>query len=372
MAIGDGGIAKDPTAAGGAPPWPAATTSTIAPRPRRPDPAPAPRSPMPNWQERITRETQPAIRVEHDLRYRMAAEAIRESAAWCDLGCGNGIAAAQALGGKIDGRALLVDVAQEAVEAAAREVQAGEVVPLTADLTSTEDLARVRAALLEGPRKTARTVTCFEVIEHLATFVPLLELLVELSQKHGVTAFISVPNDAFWAIENPHHRTAWGEGAFDELRRLLPEGHVLARQVALQGSCVVRDSGKDPSAYDLRVEVPAAGVPTHFLAAFGPRAGTLAGGAAATAVDLCEQRRWERQRESDLAYFQALQGELEELRAYARGATRQFDEWRAYIHDLERRLGLPPSGGEPPATAGANGATPAPQIPAPADAEAEA
>ncbi len=28
---------------------------------------------MPDWQERITRDTKPAIRVEHDLRYAVAA-----------------------------------------------------------------------------------------------------------------------------------------------------------------------------------------------------------------------------------------------------------------------------------------------------------
>ena len=45
------------------------------------------------------------------------------------------------------------------------------------------------------------------------------------------TVVMSVPNDAFWATENPHHRTMWGEGAFAELQSLLPEGHTVAPQV---------------------------------------------------------------------------------------------------------------------------------------------
>ena len=45
---------------------------------------------MPDWQERITRDTEPAIRVEHQLRYSLAAPLVHASALWCDLGCGTG------------------------------------------------------------------------------------------------------------------------------------------------------------------------------------------------------------------------------------------------------------------------------------------
>ena len=41
---------------------------------------------MPDWQERITKETAPAIRVEHDVRYAAAAPLVLASAAWADLG----------------------------------------------------------------------------------------------------------------------------------------------------------------------------------------------------------------------------------------------------------------------------------------------
>ena len=48
---------------------------------------------MSDWQERITRETAPAIRAEHELRYRIGAPLIAASAGMGDLGCGTGLAA---------------------------------------------------------------------------------------------------------------------------------------------------------------------------------------------------------------------------------------------------------------------------------------
>ena len=53
----------------------------------------------------------------------MAAPVIRAAPLWCDLGCGNGIAAASALGGP-RGRAVLVDIADEALRQAEREIRA--------------------------------------------------------------------------------------------------------------------------------------------------------------------------------------------------------------------------------------------------------
>lgn len=289
---------------------------------------------MPDWQERITRETAPAIRVEHELRYAAAAPLVHASGVWADLGCGTGLGAAAGLGADYGGTALLVDVDERAVEQAASTVRAQLVVPLAADLTSAPDLERVRAQLLEASPDGRRCVTCFETIEHLASFVPLVELLVELAAEHATTVVASVPNDAFWSIENPHHRTTFGEGAVEELRSLLPADHVLAHQVALQGSALARPGSTADEVASVRIE---AGVPTHFLLAFGPAAEELAAGPRVVQADLAEQRRWERQRESDLRYTQDAWEQLE--REIARVA-----EFRAYIHELEERLGLPRSG----------------------------
>ena len=282
---------------------------------------------MIDWQERITRETGAAIRVEHRVRYAVAAPLIARAPLWADLGCGNGIAAAEALDGRLPGRIVLVDASEDALGQATREFEA-EVSALQADLAAGADLERLREVLTSGDAE-GGCLTAFEVVEHLADFVPMIELLVELAAEHAFTAVLSVPNDAFWAIENPYHLTRWGEGAFAELRSLLPEGHVVVRQHALQGSVAVIE-GSEQERRTVSIEPAPAPVATHFLVAFGPAAEQLGGAADVAGADLLEQRRWERQRESDLAYLQALRGEME--------------DWREYIHELERQLGLPLSG----------------------------
>lgn len=262
---------------------------------------------MPDWQERITRETAPAIRVEHELRYAAAAPLIHAGAAWCDLGCGTGLAAAAGLGRPYEGAALLVDADEGTLAQAQDAVQARELATLAADLADPEAVARVRERLLEtAPGR--RCVTCFETLEHLASFAPLVTLLVELAEEHGFTVVLSVPNDAFWAIENPFHASAWGEGAVAELRSLLPADHVAAEQVALQGSALVRAGAEANEVASVAI---GAGVPSHFVLAFGPGADELAAGPRVVQADLAQQRRWERQRESDLAYAEARVGELE-------------------------------------------------------------
>jgi len=294
---------------------------------------------MSDWQERITRETAPAIQLEHELRYRVAAPLIASSAGWADLGCGNGLAAALALGDARPPRIVLVDVEEEVVARAAAELGAPDARELPGDLTSTEDLERIGQELLEPGGEAV--VTCFEVLEHLETFLPLLEWSGRLAREHGVTFVISVPNDAFWSIENPHHRTAWGEGAFAELSTLLPAERTMLRQVALAGSAMAAWDGRVEQ-HDLTVAVGGEPlVATHLLAAFGPRHAELRPAALAGMTDMSGQRRWERQRESNLALLE------EQTRAQSEALRERevwFEEWRRYIHELERELGRPPSG----------------------------
>jgi hypothetical protein len=309
---------------------------------------------MSDWQERITHETPPAIQAEHELRYRLAAPLILEGGRWADLGCGNGVAAAAALGDARPALAVLVDLDEQAAAGAARELRLPEATVMAADLTDPEDLERISHALALGAGAAA-VVTCFEVIEHLSSFVALLGWASALAQEHGVTFLISVPNDAFWSIQNPHHRTSWSDGAFEELRGLLPAEHTLLRQVALAGSAFV--GWESPTErHELEVATGAAGtVATHFIAAFGPRHDALGTGALAVQEDMIEQRRWERQRENDLALMQKVAGEHEsevevldakiiEQREQLRENTTTFDQWRTYIHELEGELGRPLSG----------------------------
>jgi SAM-dependent methyltransferase len=280
------------------------------------------RQAMPTWQERITHDTEPAIRVEHDLRYRYAGPAIAGAKLWCDLGCGNGVAAAAARPDDFKGEMLLVDLDADALAAAAAEIPGART--LQANLSDSADVARV-AAELKGK---STVVTCFEVIEHLETFVPLVEMLESLK---GATVIMSVPNDAFWATENPHHKTMWGDGAFAELQSLLPDGHTVSPQVQLNGSAIADDSDGL--------------VPTHFLASWGGAA--PAGVRDVVPTDLDAQRDWVRRREADLAYYKAMAAERDELYEEVRRLSAELADYRRYIHDLEGRLGLPLSG-EPP------------------------
>ena len=288
---------------------------------------------MPDWEERITRDTEPALRAEHELRYELAAPVVAGSEVWCDLGCGNGVAAQRALEHGKPRSAVLVDVSAEALDQARRAVDTDDVVTVEADLSTEDGVAKVRAALLERTGDGPRCLTCFETIEHLETFVPLVVLLAELGEQHGFTVVLSVPNDAFWALENPYHETMWGEGSFEELRRLLPADHVVLKQVELRGSALVAEPGEA----QVTVEVDPDGVPSHFVAAFGPGTGQLAPGAHATQADLSQQRRWERQREADLGYLPGVQ-------RHVRWTSEEFADWRRYIHELETELGRPLSG----------------------------
>ncbi|HEX6713923.1 MAG TPA: class I SAM-dependent methyltransferase [Thermoleophilaceae bacterium] len=277
---------------------------------------------MPDWQERITHDTEPTIRVEHQLRYLLAAPLVHASRFWCDLGCGTGVGAAHGLGGRVAEQTLLVDIAADVLEQARRELPGENIATMEADLASEQDVARVAAAIKEQAGDGTAAVTCFECIEHLASFVPLVAALVELAERHGVTVLLSVPNDAFWSVENPHHQTVWGEGAFDELVALLPDERVLLRQVVLQGSAVVRDDS-EPELRPVPIGLEPNGVPSHMLVAFGPRREELAPSAAVAQVDMEEQRRWQRQREADLSRLR----EIIQLN----------DEYREYIRELEER-----------------------------------
>jgi SAM-dependent methyltransferase len=315
---------------------------------------------MPDWQERITRETAPAIRAEHELRYRVVAPIVRTSDAWVDLGCGNGLAAAVAFAEGMPPRALVADFEPEAVAEAAATLSLSDADAIVADLTQPRDLERIADAL--APVEGHAVITCFEVVEHLATFLPLLEWSSDLVRRRAATFVLSVPNDAFWSVKNPHHKTAWGEGAFDELRDLIPTEHTLLRQVALSGSAMI-DWDASPLRQPLDVPVGGDGsVTTHFIAAYGARHEELQTGALAVQTDLNEQRRWERQRESSAAVAQhladaqreAIEAQdvtIAEQREELRSHTKQFDEWRVYIRELEtelERLRAQPAASEAP------------------------
>src|ERR1700743_1723877 len=188
---------------------------------------------MSDWKERITAETAPAVRVEHDLRYACAVPLILSGGPWADLGCGNGLAAASALGVRGPAKTILVDAEPSAAANAAAEL-GPNATGITGDLTDPAFLDEIGDRLRSHPGKAA--ITCFEVVEHLSTFLPIVTWAAKMATDHGATMMLSVPNDAFWAIQNPHHMSSWGDGSFHELSLLLPPERTLLRQIAVASS----------------------------------------------------------------------------------------------------------------------------------------
>ncbi len=255
---------------------------------------------MPDWQERITHATPPQIRVEHVVRYAAAAPLVAAGSPWCDLGCGTGIAPEEAFRGISPTHALLVDLDESVAREAAARFPLTDAAPLALDLSRDESFEVLRETLSRWERP---CITCFEVIEHLESFVPLVRFLAQQAEA-GTTVVLSAPNDALTAVRNPFHVSTWGGGSLAELLTLIPGEHQVLDQVALVGSALRRrDDAPRDVPLDVRVK-PVAG-PTHMLLAFGPFAKDVELPARVEAADVDEHRLWERQREADLAFATA-------------------------------------------------------------------
>jgi hypothetical protein len=76
-------------------------------------------------------------------------------------------------------------------------------------------------------------------------------------------------------------------------------------------------------------------VPSHYLAAFGPRAASVTPRALAHAADMEEQRRWERQRENDIAVMQRTLEGFRPTFAYRDQLESELERARARIAELE-------------------------------------
>jgi SAM-dependent methyltransferase len=264
---------------------------------------------MTSWEARVTRGTAPADRVDAELRYTFAAPLVRDAALWIDLGCGTGVAAGAAWrGDRPAARAILVDAEADALAEAQRECGADVVAAVHADLETAQGAQAVRDAIEAAGVPGPVVVTCFDVLQQLADFTTLVDLLVELGER--ATVILSVPDDASGALEDPHRRSAWSAGAAEELRRLLPPGAVSLRQVAVRASAIVGAQGGTTAPLG-SVDVPAGQAPTAHLLAFGAGAATLAPASLARVADLEAERADARRRESDLAYLEARLAALE-------------------------------------------------------------
>jgi hypothetical protein len=225
---------------------------------------------------RRVRDTDPAAQVERDARRHIAA-GLAGRGAWLDLRAAAGPAAD--------------DPAPDGATA------------LTGEFGTPEELHAVREAAGEGA-----LVTVFDTVEHLASFVGLVQLLTELSEEQGATVVVGVPNDAA-GDDDGARRGTWGEGAFAELRSVLPPGHVVWHQVALRGTAVV-PAGHE-GLHEGAVAVTDDGVPVAFLAAFGPQAGRLAPAVGVVQVDVGAERAARAAADAELAYLRARVAGLE-------------------------------------------------------------
>jgi hypothetical protein len=250
----------------------------------------------PSWEDPAVWDLRPAEAAELRVRYAAAAPLIAGASMWADLGCRDG-SAPGAAGLTLPPRVVLVDDDDTALRAA-KEAVGDPAETLRADLGEARDLEAVRAAVsgVDG-----LLVTCFGTLDRVRSFVALVDLLGELAEG-GATVVLDVPDDAFAGRAGGPR--IWGLSAFEELRRLLPSEPVMARQIALAGSAVV-PAGEEREALDLAPVTPGDQVATHLIAAFGPNAGGLVATAHAEPADRAEARRRSRERDADLAYFEA-------------------------------------------------------------------
>ena len=143
-----------------------------------------------------------------------------------------------------------------------------------------------------------------DLLDHPA---PLLDAL-RAAAGRGATVVLTVPNSPYTGVGR-----AWGEGAVEELRSLLPAGHRLLHVVPLAGGALVAP-GEAAAFAGLEARVDAGAVPSTAVLAFGPRAGELAGAAHVGAADLAAERAERRRLEADNAFLLA---RVEELQAAA-------------------------------------------------------
>jgi hypothetical protein len=162
--------------------------------------------------------------------------------------------------------------------------------------------ATLVAALRE--HQPAAVIACAGVLERIPDFVDVVEALVALSAESGATVVLTVPNHAFGIDGEAQPASAWGEGAVEELRRLLPGDHVVLHQVALRGAALVPEGARARLDITVDMDAPSA-APVGFVIAFGPRAARLAPTADAGPADLGAERAHERARTAELDVLRA-------------------------------------------------------------------
>ena len=241
------------------------------------------RGSMPDWQERITRRPSPALARRARGALPAGGAAHRRERRLVRPRLRHGIAAAAAAGRRFAGPPVLVGPERDGVAQAA-SAEAARRVEVVADLRRRRRSERVSDALRARRR---RGRACHVLRASSSTSPPSSRCSSALVRARGTPSrwCSRCPTTRSAPIENPPTPSAWGEGAFDELRRLAARRRARAAPGPAAGlgrrwpARRAGDAGTPRRRRRRRADAP----PTHFLAAFGPRgrrARAAAGGVA--------------------------------------------------------------------------------------------
>ena len=137
------------------------------------------------------------------------------------------------------------------------------------------------------------------LLDAVSDLGPVVERLRALADG-GATVVLSVPNQAFDG--EVHGPIVWGEGAFEELQRLLPADAVVARVVELGGVALAVDGSEVPAPAEV---TPGDSAPIAMVVAFGPRASELSSSSAVGFADRAAERLHERELQARIAVLEA-------------------------------------------------------------------
>ena len=143
----------------------------------------------------------------------------------------------------------------------------------------------------------------FDTLEHLPSFAALVELLVTVAEEQEATVVLERPQRRGRPRRPAARRTTWDEGAFAELRSMLPTDHAVWHQLALRGTAVV-PAGHE-GLHEGAVALTDDGAPVAFLAAFGPLAGELAPAVGVVQAEVAAERAARRAADAELAVLRA-------------------------------------------------------------------
>jgi hypothetical protein len=163
----------------------------------------------------------------------------------------------------------------DALRAASEELEALSPETLVNGLTGHDDLTRLRERLRDLGEPGPRCITAFGALDRVEGLEATVGGLTRISSDDGWDVVLSLSTDPVEGGEGSPESARWSEGAVEELRSMLPAGHVVARQRRLRGSWIDPASPAGPRGAELRGSLPAGGGATAYLVAFGPRSGEL-------------------------------------------------------------------------------------------------